>query len=509
MFRSLPTVRYAQARRGIRIQPNLIFPADSIRANNYVTCGSTIRHSETEQANGKAANGDSPIVTLSGSVAQEEQAGEENGCATTGRLVTLRTFLVHALKLQSPIVQLDLKDAFHHLSSQEESQERPGELPPIEQSSKTGLVGLKSTPSGRCNALAKSLEDHQLRRSISDPCLFVGDQFHVFFLTDSILIIGNIEIFKSKFLTPRFSSRPNLREVDTILGIQIRSRSDQESLHLSQPALISKALAELKICDDEGEQVVPTPLTPKLHLVEASDEEHEKFLEKGYNYRKSVSLLEHIASNTRPDISYASSSLSQFMDKPGIQHWTELERCWKYLKATKDMGLEYKINTTEFDLEVWSDADWANDPVTRKSQSGYLACLYGSCISWNSARQVTVSLSSTESEIRALVEATQELIWLQNLISELNTLPSPNNTNRSITHMNYIDNNALGCILANSSFQSKTKHIDVHTKWLREHVQSNTLSYQWIPTKSMLADCLTKPAPKSSYNLLCSKISLL
>ncbi|KAH9451083.1 hypothetical protein KEM48_005846 [Puccinia striiformis f. sp. tritici PST-130] len=109
----------------------------------YVTYGSTIRDSETEQANGKTLNGNSLIFTSSDSVGQEEQAGEENGCATTGRLVTLRTFLVHALKLQSPIVQLDLEDAFHHLSSQEESQERPGEILPTEPSSKTGLVGLK------------------------------------------------------------------------------------------------------------------------------------------------------------------------------------------------------------------------------------------------------------------------------------------------------------------------------------------------------------------------------
>ncbi|POW03149.1 hypothetical protein PSTT_11282 [Puccinia striiformis] len=111
----------------------------------YVTYGSTIRDSETEQANGKTLNGNSLIFTSSDSVGQEEQAGEENGCATTGRLVTLRTFLVHALKLQSPIVQLDLEDAFHHLSSQEESQERPGEILPTEPSSKTGLVGSNVT----------------------------------------------------------------------------------------------------------------------------------------------------------------------------------------------------------------------------------------------------------------------------------------------------------------------------------------------------------------------------
>ncbi|KAA1108470.1 hypothetical protein PGT21_013731 [Puccinia graminis f. sp. tritici] len=30
---------------------------------------------------------------------------------------------------------------------------------------------------------------------------------------------------------------------------------------------------------------------------------------------------------------YASSSLSQFTEKPGMSHWLERSQCWKYLKA--------------------------------------------------------------------------------------------------------------------------------------------------------------------------------
>ncbi|KAA1075678.1 hypothetical protein PGTUg99_050040 [Puccinia graminis f. sp. tritici] len=517
MFRLIPRTGHLTALGKLRLRPpDWNFPITAIRAYQYVTWSSTSRPSESEEAaKNELVEGDIGHSSCLPIATTDQDQRENNGSATTGRLVTLRTFLVHALKLHSPIVQLDLKAAFHHLvpSSQQDSSERPRDLGSnLDSSQKTpspAAAAPKWTPTSRCKKLATWLEDHQLKQSISDPCLYLGHQFHVFFLTDSILVIGEIESFKAQILGPRFSNMPNLHEVDTILGIQIRRKADSNSLYLSQPKQINKALSELKMLDEEAVGDVGTPLTPKLQLVEASDEEHEDFLKKGMNYRQSVGLLNHIASTTRPDVMYASSSLSQFTEKPGTSHWGELMRCWRYLRATEQKALELAIRPTGFDLEVWSDANWAGDPVSRKSHSGYLVCLHGSCISWNSARQSTVSLSSTESELRALVEATQELIWLQRLLVELNnTCPSTSHQKTTLSHMNYIDNNALACSLASSSFHSKTKHIDVQTKWLREHVQTKVLSYQWIPTKSMLADCLTKPAPKAAYSLLCSKVSL-
>ncbi|KAA1068743.1 hypothetical protein PGTUg99_050232 [Puccinia graminis f. sp. tritici] len=519
MFRLIPrSTAHLTALGKPRLRPlDWNFPITAIRANQFVSWSSTSRPSESEEAaKNELVEGDIAHSSCLPIATTDQDQRENNGSATTGRLVTLRTFLVHALKLHSPIVQLDLKAAFHHLvpsSQQDPSDQRPGDLcSNLDSSQKTpspAAAAPKWTPTSRCKKLATWLEDHQLKQSKSDPCLYLGHRFHVFFLTDSILVIGDIESFKAQILGPRFSNMPNLHEVDTILGIQIRRKADSNSLYLSQPKQINKALSELKMLDEEGVGDVGTPLTPKLQLVEASDEEHEDFLQKGMNYRQSVGLLNHIASTTRPDVMYASSSLSQFTEKPGTSHWGELMRCWRYLKATEQKALELAIRPTGFDLEVWSDANWAGDPVSRKSHSGYLVCLHGSCISWNSARQSTVSLSSTESELRALVEATQELIWLQRLLVELNnTCPSPSNQKSTLSHMNYIDNNALACSLASASFHSKTKHIDVQTKWLREHVHTKLLSYQWIPTKSMLADCLTKPAPKAAYSLLCAKVSL-
>ena len=51
-------------------------------------------------------------------------------------------------------------------------------------------------------------------------------------------------------------------------------------------------------------------------------------------------------------------------------------------------------------------ANWAQDKINRKSNSGYIFQLFGAPISWECNRQSCVSLSSIEAEYVALAEAT-------------------------------------------------------------------------------------------------------
>jgi hypothetical protein len=56
----------------------------------------------------------------------------------------------------------------------------------------------------------------------------------------------------------------------------------------------------------------------------------------------------------------------------------------------------------------------------RKSTSGYVFKLNNCIITWNSAKQKTVSLSTTEAEYIALTTAINEALWLNQLLKELN-----------------------------------------------------------------------------------------
>ena len=96
--------------------------------------------------------------------------------------------------------------------------------------------------------------------------------------------------------------------------------------------------------------------------------------------------------------------------------------------AQYDLGILYKKSNCEINLTAYSDADYAADLQTRRSTSGYIFTIAGGCISWASQRQSLVSLSTTESEYIAATLATKELVWLRQLLNDIDFLhkgPTP------------------------------------------------------------------------------------
>ncbi|MBW0477294.1 hypothetical protein O181_017009 [Austropuccinia psidii MF-1] len=55
----------------------------------------------------------------------------------------------------------------------------------------------------------------------------------------------------------------------------------------------------------------------------------------GFDYRKAVGLLNYLSSCTWPDVSFITSALSQFLEKPTAEHVAAFKRALRYLKGTK------------------------------------------------------------------------------------------------------------------------------------------------------------------------------
>src|SRR5580658_3524437 len=72
-------------------------------------------------------------------------------------------------------------------------------------------------------------------------------------------------------------------------------------------------------------------------------------------YREAVGLLMYASLGTRPDISFAVTSLSQFSNDPGEAHWDAVKRVFRYLKGTRDLWMVY--GGVKRELTGWADAD--------------------------------------------------------------------------------------------------------------------------------------------------------
>ncbi|MBW0465343.1 hypothetical protein O181_005058 [Austropuccinia psidii MF-1] len=82
-----------------------------------------------------------------------------------------------------------------------------------------------------------------------------------------------------------------------------------------------------------------TPMIPNLHLERAPDVVMEEFAKLKINYRRAVGSLSYLSSANRPELGYTVSALSQFLGKPGIQHWKSFMNVLGYLKGTPDFQL--------------------------------------------------------------------------------------------------------------------------------------------------------------------------
>ena len=226
---------------------------------------------------------------------------------------------------------------------------------------------------------------------------------------------------------------------------------------------------------------VSTPANPEVKLV-AGDESDGACNQE--LYQAIVGSLLYLSTKTRPDISYAVSSVARFCSKPTKEHWVAVKRILRYLKGTSNYGICYN-GDTEGEVVGFSDSDWAGDISDRKSTSGFVFIQAGGAISWKSSKQTCVALSTAEAEYIALAAAVQEALWLQQLETDL--------LNKSIEETIMFEDNQSTIALAKSQpIHGKTKHVDIRYHFTRSMVEAGKIKLKYCPTETMIADMLTK-----------------
>ena len=107
-------------------------------------------------------------------------------------------------------------------------------------------------------------------------------------------------------------------------------------------------------------------------------------------YRSLAGALQYLTF-TRPDLTYAVQQVCLRMHDPRESHLSALKRLLRYVRGTVDLGLVLHRSSSA-ELVVYTDADWAGWPDTRRSTSGYAVFLGGNLVSWSSKRQPVLPL---------------------------------------------------------------------------------------------------------------------
>ena len=140
-------------------------------------------------------------------------------------------------------------------------------------------------------------------------------------------------------------------------------------------------------------------------------------------FRAVVGKLQYIT-GVRRDVMFATRCLSYKPASPTLPDLTRAKKVLTYLKGTRELNLCLTIpalkpndlNKTLKYITGYSDADWAGDPVTRKSTSCTLCYIDQFLLTSECRGQGTVALSSGESELYALGALSAELIFAQAIL---------------------------------------------------------------------------------------------
>ncbi|MBW0564234.1 hypothetical protein O181_103949 [Austropuccinia psidii MF-1] len=413
----------------------------------------------------------------------------EKTYAPTGCLNSLRTLIAFAAAKGLELHQINIKSAFLNAPLSEEVFLHV--LQGLDLDDKRwclrlnkAIYRLKQAPLAWYECLKEWLVGANFQSCILDPCVFhqEGDKLIWLYLhVDDIAVFGSeISDFK-KEISQKFEIK-DLGPVDLLLGVKITQEEDciyLDQQHFCESLLNQYGMSECKpTC---------TPLVPKEQLSVATQDEVDKLKLLKVNYRSAIGSINYLSTATRPDLCFAVSSLSQYLENPGIKHWHAFLHVLLYLQGSSNVGLRYKKDGAQ-GISAWSDADWGNCRSSRRSVTGYLATFHSGLVLWKKRKQPLVSISTEEAEYKALCNLTSKLMWLKQWCAEEQIL--------RLTQPITVWEDNQSCINiknGNCNFNNqRIKHMYIQLHFVKEVIQSSTIKLCYAPSTEMLADFLTK-----------------
>ncbi|GKA79257.1 retrovirus-related pol polyprotein from transposon TNT 1-94 [Tanacetum coccineum] len=402
---------------------------------------------------------------------QQEGIDYDETYASVARLESIRILLAYACALDFKPFQMDVKSAFLNGFINEEVYvaQPPGfidfEKPDHVYKLKKALYGLKQAPKAWYDRLKAFLIKHEYKMGMVDNTLFTKKK-------SSNLIIVQIYVD------------------DIIFGSTCQDMCDEfaKIMHdgLDRGMMYIKEM--LKKFGLEDSKLMKTRMSFDTKLTK--DEECESV--DSTKYRGMIGSLLYLTAS-RPDIMFSVCLCARFQEAPKTSHLEAVKRIFRYIKGTTHLGLWYPKGTG-IETVVYADSDHAGDYVDRKSTSG-ICTFVGCCLtSWFSKKQTALAISTTEAEYVSAGKACQQALWMKQALIDydvrLDDVPI------------MCDNKGAIDLSKNPVQHSRTKHIEIRHHFLRDNVHKGHILIEKVSSIDNIADILTKPLKRESFNYL-------
>ncbi|GJQ93756.1 retrovirus-related pol polyprotein from transposon TNT 1-94 [Tanacetum coccineum] len=383
---------------------------------------------------------------------QQEGIDYDETYASVARLESIRILLAYACALDFKLFQMDVKSAFLNGFINEEvyMAQPPGfidfEKPDHVYKLKKALYGLKQAPKAWYDRLKAFLIKHEYKMGMVDNTLFTkkksSNLIIIQIYVDDIIFGSTCQDMCDEFAKIMHDEfeMSMMGELNFFLGLQIKQMKD--GIFFNQSKYIKEMLKKFGL---EDSKPMKTPMSSDTKLTK--DEECESV--DSTKYRGMI--------------------------------------------GTTHLGLWYPKGTG-IETVVYADSDHAGDYVDRKSTSG-ICTFVGCCLtSWFSKKQTALAISTTEAEYVSAGKACQQALWMKQALIDydvrLDDVPI------------MCDNKGAIDLSKNPVQHSRTKHIEIRHHFLCDNVQKGHISIKKVPSVDNIADILTKPLKRESFNYL-------
>ncbi|CAA6671188.1 unnamed protein product [Spirodela intermedia] len=190
--------------------------------------------------------------------------------------------------------------------------------------------------------------------------------------------------------------------------------------------------------------------------------------------------------HTRPNVAYAVSSSSQFMNDPREIHLQAAYHILPYLKNTIGQGLLFSRGGDSI-VEIYTDANDVGSVSDRRSTSGYCSFV--------------VSKSSAEAEFKTMAQGICEAIWIKILLEDLHLY------SQGCIKL-YCDNQSAIAIAHNPVQHDRTKYIEIDPQFIKEKIEEGMINLMFINCTNQVANIFTKGPPGPTLQKLVFKLGM-